>query len=140
VLFPSERCTARPDSASCLRKTARWNRISKDAAIQSGRGRVPRVVCAPSFEAAARAAAKAGLPLFFYEEERLLGFRAALESRENPKTASIVTGPEGGFTPEEAAFAVEAGMLSVTLGPRILRCETAPICAVTGVMLYTGNM
>ena len=53
---------------------------------------------------------------------------------------SVMTGPEGGFEPSEASYAVSAGMVAVSLGPRILRCETAPVAALAAVMFCTGNM
>ena len=140
VLFPSARCVSRPDEKSLIKKTSRLQLIAEEAAKQSGRGIIPAVTTAASFEAAIRLAAAADLPLFCYEDERELPIRTAIESRPDAKTVSVVTGPEGGFEPSEARYASEAGMLSVTMGPRILRCETAPICALTAVMLLTGNL
>jgi len=55
-------------------------------------------------------------------------------------TISIVSGPEGGFEPKEAEYARSEGMLAVTLGPRILRCETAPVAALAAIMFHTGNL
>ena len=51
-----------------------------------------------------------------------------------------MTGPEGGFTTEEVALAQQAGMAICSLGPRILRCETAPLCALTAVMYAGGQI
>ena len=51
-----------------------------------------------------------------------------------------MTGSEGGFSVEEAAAAKAAGAITVGLGPRILRCETAPLAALTAAMLLTGNL
>ncbi|MFP9035726.1 RsmE family RNA methyltransferase, partial [Enterococcus faecalis] len=56
------------------------------------------------------------------------------------ETVSLLIGPEGGFAPEEAAFAVQSGLTSVSLGTRILRCETAPIAALAAVLYAGGNM
>lgn len=140
VVFPSHRCVSKPDGASVIKKTNRWQKIAAEAAKQSERGKIPVVSAAPDFKFAMEKAAKADLPLFFYEEEQTLGFKEALQSSGDIKTVSIVTGPEGGFEPEEAKFAIASGMKSVSLGPRILRCETAPMAAVAGVMLFTGNM
>ena len=56
------------------------------------------------------------------------------------KRVAIVTGSEGGFSVEEAEAAKAAGAVTVGLGPRILRCETAPLAALTSVMLLTGNL
>jgi 16S rRNA (uracil1498-N3)-methyltransferase len=139
TLFPSERAVAKPDAQSLPKKLARWQSVARSAAEQSGRGRVPEIFTSPSFEQAMEDAAKYDAPLFFYEEARGRGLLAALAGAP-PKTVSIVTGAEGGFTPEEASLAAEKGLKTVTLGPRILRCDTAPIAALAGVMLITNNL
>lgn len=140
ILFPSHRCVARPEGAALIKKLNRWQKIAEEAAKQSGRGIIPEVQTVPSFAHAVEAAVQAQLPIFCYEDERKLSLKDALEQRAGCETVSIVTGPEGGFEPSEAAYAVEQGMLSVTMGPRILRCETAPICALSAVMLFTDNL
>ena len=140
IVFPSARCVSRPDAAGALKKTARWQRIAEEAAKQSGREIVPRVTAAKSFESAVADAAGADLSLFLYENEREISISSLLNAGRQLRTVSVMSGPEGGFEPAEAAFAAQAGMQHVTLGSRILRCETAPICAVTAVMLLTGNM
>ena len=56
------------------------------------------------------------------------------------ETVSIMTGPEGGFSEDEVRLAQEAGMQICTLGPRILRCETAPLAVLSAVMTLTGNL
>ena len=53
-----------------------------------------------------------------------------------PKSVSLVIGPEGGFADQECDLATQLGLIPVTLGKRILRCETAPIAALAGVLLY----
>ena len=140
VVFPSERCVSRPDGAALIRRIQRLNKIAFSAAEQSGRGMVPQVLPSPSFPAAMSAAAEAALPLFCYEEERTVSLRSALEARPGAQSVSIVTGPEGGFTPEEAQLARDCGLVSVSMGPRILRCETAPLAALAAVMMFTGNL
>lgn len=140
ALFPSARCVSKPEGLSVIHKTGRLQKIAEEAAKQSGRGKIPRVVVSPSFERMIFQAQKADLPLFFYEEETARHLKDALETSPEAKTISIVTGPEGGFDPEEAAFAAENGMISVSLGPRILRCETAPIAALSAIMYHTGNL
>ena len=59
---------------------------------------------------------------------------------DRPLRIALVTGAEGGFAPEEAAAAVAAGAKTVGLGPRILRCETAPLAVLASVMTLTGNL
>lgn len=140
VLFPCRRCVSRPEGAALIKKSARYAKIAEEAAKQSGRGKIPTVVTAPTYKAAIESAAKADMPLFCYEDERELSLKACLESKTDIKTVSIVTGPEGGFEPEEAQLACEMGMKCVTMGSRILRCETAPLCALSAVMYSTGNL
>ena len=55
------------------------------------------------------------------------------------RTAALLTGPEGGFEPYEIAQAAEAGLRICTLGKRILRCETAPLCALSALMYASGE-
>ena len=140
VLFPSARCVSKPETLAVVHKTSRLQKIAEEAAKQSGRGKIPWVTAASSFENAVVSASKSELPLFLYEEEKQLGLKALLESAGEFRTVSVMTGPEGGFEPEEAAFAAEYGMKTVTVGPRILRCETAPLAALAAVMYATGNM
>ena len=73
----------------------------------------------------------------FYENERTLSLRAAVEAKPF-STASLMTGPEGGLTDQEVQAASDAGMQVCSLGPRILRCETAPLCALSA-LLYAAD-
>jgi len=139
VAFPSARSVARLEERSSEKKLDRWRKIAASAAEQSGRGIVPRVTLLSSMAAAVERAAKADLPLFLYENEDRLSLRRALPE-VFPATASVMTGPEGGFEPEEVALAKTAGMRICTLGPRILRCETAPLCALSALMFAAGEL
>ncbi|SHH91986.1 16S rRNA (uracil1498-N3)-methyltransferase [Sporobacter termitidis DSM 10068] len=140
VLFPSARCVSKPETLSVLHKTSRLQKIAEEAAKQSGRGKIPWVTAVHSFENAVLSASKNELPLFLYESEKQQSLKDVLDGSAGVKTVSIMTGPEGGFEPEEAAFAAENGMKSVSVGPRILRCETAPVAALAAVMYHTGNL
>ena len=64
----------------------------------------------------------------------------SLDNQGGHSTISVMTGPEGGFEPHEAEFAKSAGMLAVSLGSRILRCETAPAAALAAIMFHSGNL
>ncbi len=139
VAFPSARCVSRPDKVSLGKKLERWQKIAASAAGQCGRGVIPQVLAADSYEQALSWAAQSALVLFPYENEKALSLRAALSGNDAP-SVSIVTGPEGGFTPEEVALAQEKGLRICTLGPRILRCETAPLCALTCVLFANGAL
>lgn len=138
VCFPSARCISRPDEKTLKKKLERWQKIAASAAEQSRRGRIPQVIALPSYAAALERAAQAELAVCFYENEEHLTFHAAIEKRPF-RTAAILTGPEGGFEPEEVEQAVAAGLSVCTLGSRILRCETAPLCALSALMYAVGE-
>lgn len=139
VCFPSARCVSRPDEKSLTKKLERWQKIAASAAEQSRRGRIPQVIALSSYAEALKRAAQAELAVCFYENEEKLTFRAAIERKLPFRTAALLTGPEGGFAPEEIAQAAEAGLAVCTLGSRILRCETAPLCALSALMYATGE-
>ena len=138
-LFPSDRCVVKIDEKGLPKKLARWGRIALEAAKQSGRGKVPTVGALPDYQSAITQAAGATVPLFLYEGEDQRSLRTALEAYPQFDTVSLVIGPEGGFTEAEVRLAQEAGLLSVSLGKRILRCETAPVAALAAVMVLSGN-
>ncbi len=139
VCFPSARCVSRPDEKSLKKKLERWQKIAASAAEQSRRGRIPEVLALPSYAAALERAAQAELAVCFYENEERRTFRSAVEAALPLKTAALLTGPEGGFEPEEVAQAAQAGLAICTLGRRILRCETAPLCALSALMYAAGE-
>lgn len=138
VAFPSARCVSRPDEKSLRKKLERWQKIAASAAEQSGRGRVPQVVVLDSLKTALERAVKADLSVLFYENERATTLKMALESTDF-QTISLLTGPEGGLEEKEVEAAKNAGLQICTLGTRILRCETAPLCALSAVMYATGE-
>lgn len=137
--FPSSRCVSRPDGASAGRKAERWQKIASAAAEQSGRDRIPRVTVLPSFAEAVRRAALADFSCFLYENEQHLSLRGAIGAG-GFSTASLMTGPEGGFDAAEVREAQDAGMRVCSLGPRILRCETAPLCALAALLYACGEL
>ena len=138
VAFPSARCVSRPDEKSLKKKLERWQKIAASAAEQSGRGVIPKVTVLPSYKAALESAAKADISILFYENERATTLRMAL-SGKTYHTVSLLTGPEGGLEASEVEQAKEAGLQICTLGKRILRCETAPLCALSAVMYDAGE-
>ena len=138
VAFPSARCVSKPDEKSLKKKLERWQKIAASAAEQSGRGRIPEVLVLPSYKAALERAAKADKALLFYENEQATTLRMVLENGSY-ETVSLLTGPEGGLEEKEVTQASEAGLQVCTLGKRILRCETAPLCALSAVMYDAGE-
>lgn len=139
VAFPCERSVSRPDEKAMAKKLERWQKIAASAAEQSGRGRIPQVVALSSFSEAVARAARAQWGVLFYELEHACGLREAAEGRLRD-TAALLTGPEGGLTEKEVAEARAAGLAVCTLGPRILRCETAPLCALSALLYAAGEL
>lgn len=138
VAFPSARCVSKPDDKSLKKKLERWQRIAASAAEQSGRGLVPHVIVLGSYTEALNRAKQADISILFYENERATTLRMVLQARSY-STISLLTGPEGGLEPKEVEQALAAGLQVCTLGTRILRCETAPLCALSAVMYDHGE-
>lgn len=136
-LWPIEsaRCVSRPDQKSAAKKRDRLQKIALEAAQQSGRGIVPTVLPPATLQKALEAAKEQGEILFFYEEGRE-SLKKTLSTMGD--RLFLFVGPEGGFAPEEAALAESMGAKLLTLGPRILRTETAPLAALSAI-LYERN-
>lgn len=139
VFFQSQRCVAKL-TGDQEKKIARWQRITEEAAKQSGRGIIPAVGFLPDLAEAFNKARTTDLPLFMYETGEREGLKEVIESALPLTSAAILTGPEGGFEPFEADLARIMELHICSMGPRIFRCETAPVAALSAVMFATGNM
>lgn len=131
----TSRCISRPDPKSMEKKVERYNKIAREAAKQSGRGIVPKVSGLLTLEQAVKR-----LPpksLVFYENG---GQRLKELVNEQTLHLGIFVGSEGGFSMEEIDFLAGHQVLPVTLGERILRCETAPICGLSVIFSLTGDI
>ncbi len=138
--FLTNRCVSRPDMKSIKGKMERLNKIAEAAAMQSFRGRIPEVRWLPDLSSVLEDAGEMEVRAFLWEGEREASLRSALKGKPGFRSAALISGPEGGFSPEEAAQAEAAGFAPVTLGERILRCETAPLAALAAVMYESGNL
>ena len=118
------------------RRQQRWRSILREASEQSGRGVVPSLLAALPFDAAVHAAE--GTRVMAYEGERHHDVRAALHAR--PDVVSLFVGPEGGYEPSEVDCAQRAGAELVTLGPRVLRTETASPLLAALVLYELGDL
>ena len=126
VPFESSRCIKRPPKEKLEKLTARHTKIAEEAAKQCGRAKLPRVLSPLSFAEMLNITKEASLTLFCYENEDGTTLKSALLNAGSIKDIAIIIGCEGGFSPDEAKAAISAGAISVSLGSRILRCETAP--------------
>ena len=132
----SRRCISRPDEKDFAKKLDRLNKIAEGAAKQSGRGIIPEVMPIISYKNAVLQMKELDSCIILYEN----GGKSFDEiDFEGKKSIGIVIGSEGGFDEQEVELAVNAGAESVWLGNRILRCETAPITALSILMFLTKN-
>ncbi|HEY2901806.1 MAG TPA: 16S rRNA (uracil(1498)-N(3))-methyltransferase [Polyangia bacterium] len=129
--------TVAPPAQAAARQQ-RWQRIAREAARQCGRADVP-AIDAPVPLAAAVAAVDAGdLRLVLWEASTGKPLRTALPAA--PRPATLLVGPEGGFSAAEIALAEAAGFVAVGLGRRILRVETAAVVAVALLQFAAGGL
>ena len=136
VPVTTARSIVRLDAKDAAKKQARWQKIAHEAAGQSGRGILPVVETPITWKQA----------LTRFEKENTLlcyeGGGQPIGKLVSPAdtAVSLVVGPEGGFDPAEVEAVTAIGGKIATLGPRILRCETAPIAALAVLMEKSGNM
>lgn len=134
----TKRAVSRPSDAD--KKISRWQKIAAEAAKQSGRGIVPDISDMLTFEQAIREATGVSdsIGIMPYECEMQTKLREVLLSCA-AKRINILIGPEGGFDELEVSAARNSGIKTVTLGPRIMRTETAPIAVCAAVMYELGD-
>lgn len=131
----ADRTVVRLDGERAEKKRERWRRIATSAAAQAFRSRVPEIGPVMRLGAVLEAAAPGALLLFPWEEEKQAALKTVLRAGPAAPEVYIFIGPEGGFTEAEAELALAHGAHRVTLGPRLLRTETAgPV--VAAIVLY----
>jgi len=140
-----ERSVAKADKADkAEKKRERLSRIALEAAKQSGRAHVPEIASTISFAKALKELDDFDLVLVAWEEEHSLPMSQAVAKyaaeHGAPKRVMIVIGPEGGISQHEWEQLKELGAVSVTLGRRILRTETAGLCALSVLWTALGEM
>ena len=133
--FTSERTI--PERPDFEERLGRWRRIAAAAAAQCGRAVCPEVRGVTSLGDVLSGGAEHDRRIFFWEDG---GLPVAVAPNAEVRSALVVTGPEGGFTSEEAASAEAAGFTLAALGPRILRAETAAVAAVTLAQYLWGDL
>jgi 16S rRNA (uracil1498-N3)-methyltransferase len=136
----TERSGIKLDPGAAVRKQERWSRIIKEAAEQSGRKMVPRLEPVRNW-AEVMATLKSGLILIPWEGERERSLKRILEATPAiPEMVTVLIGPEGGFSQTEVNQARDNGAIPITLGPRILRTETAGLVVATALLYHYGDL
>jgi 16S rRNA (uracil1498-N3)-methyltransferase len=134
------RAVQRLDAAQrTLSRRARWQKIAREAARQSGRLDVPEVEGVTALQTALKASAKDALKILLWEGARQTSLRSLLPV-EPPQQIVIAIGPEGGFTVDEVEAARAAGFAPAGLGPRILRTETAALVTLSILGFALGDL
>jgi 16S rRNA (uracil1498-N3)-methyltransferase len=140
VPFFAKRSVPSPSRNRLDARQQRWQKISLEAVKQCERGRLMVVDVQSDFERTLEVAQRYDLKLIFWERGEA-SQRLPRKGEERETTSVfLLLGPEGGFDPQEIAAAQAAGFDSVSLGPRILRAETAVLSACTLVQYHYGDM
>ena len=133
------RCMVKLNPNDALKKQERWQRIAREAGKQSGRCMIPEVSLPCSLEKIISFAAELDACMVPWEETGTLGPKAFMASHSDLSSLGILIGPEGGIDPREIDLL--AGFFQpVTLGPRILRTETAGLVTAAAVLALSGEM
>ena len=137
IPYRSERSVVKLDEKGGAKKQERWQKIADAAAGQCGRGILPTVHAPMSFDEALADAKNAALSFLCYEGEDGLNLKTLIQSFPRPpKSIAFFVGAEGGIARQELIKCREAGILSVGLGNRILRCETAPLFVLSALSCF----
>lgn len=131
------RCVVKWEKKDTDKKLPRWQRIALEAAKQSGRALVPQVEAPISLKEMLSRIPGHEKTLIPWEEERGNGIR---KKWQGEKDVAIIIGPEGGMDEKEVAQMAALGAVPVTLGPRILRTETAGLAAACALLTLSGDM
>ncbi len=134
------RCVVQLDAKDGRKKQERWQKIAREACKQSGRCEMMQVTEPISFKQLLARLEEHEAAIVPWEDAR--GYSLARFHQEHPDVTdlAIVIGPEGGMSEDEIARMKEASCQSVTLGPRILRTETAGLCAMSALFCLYGDM
>ncbi|MEG2893347.1 MAG: 16S rRNA (uracil(1498)-N(3))-methyltransferase [Clostridium sp.] len=136
----TDRVVVKTEARDLTNKIDRWNKIAKEAAKQSGRGRVMEIEPPISFSDALNKTKDFDLAVMPYENANDEGLKKVLSENREAKNIAIFIGPEGGFEESEVSSSLNVGVCPVTLGPRILRTETAGLVASTIILYEIGDM
>ena len=137
IPFESSRCIKRPAAEKLDKITDRLSKIAEEAAKQCGRSKLPKVSKMLKFSELTSKFEVYDLVLFCYEGNGATSLKKTLnEYRKNNGKIAVIIGSEGGFSKEEAETIISAGAKCVNLGPRILRCETAPDYCLSAISYH----
>lgn len=135
-----QRSVVKLERDSINRKRERWQRIAYEAARQCSRPDIPEVDEPKDWELVLTSLPEKATALIPWEEENTLSLKDILHRNNASEEIYVFIGPEGGFTQEEIGRARLRGVRPVTLGPRILRTETAGMAVLTMILYQWGDL
>ena len=138
VPFFCERSVPCPNTKKMGTRKKRWENIARESLKQCNRSCIPRISSPFNFKTLMERSETQSLKIAFYEKSNQK--LKTLQNNLSPKQIIILIGPEGGFSKKEIFMAKEKGFLSQSLGPRILRAETASIAACTLIQHIFGDI
>jgi len=134
-----DRCVVKLKDKDRQKKQERWQKIAYEAAKQSKRSHIPRIALPIKLKALEETLKEHDLVIFLYENEKDQSLKGSLQKCDG-KSVGIVVGPEGGFSDDEAVLLAHYGCVTTTLGPRILRTETAGLACVSIIQYELGDI
>ena len=140
VPFVSSYTIPKLNEKKVAQRSERWQKIAVSAAKQCGRARIPEILALTEFRDLLKTVSRDALRLLFWEEESEQRLSELKETRTSINEVVVTIGPEGGFSAQEAALALDQGFQAVRLGRRILRAETAAVAALAAVQLFWGDL
>ena len=140
VPFVSSYTIPKLNETKVAQRSERWQKIALSAAKQCGRVRIPEILALTDFRDFLEPVWRDKLRLLFWEKECQHGLLELKETRTSIGEVVVMIGPEGGFSAQEAALALDHGFKPVRLGSRILRAETAAVAALSAVQLLWGDL
>lgn len=138
IPFTSERSIPRIEEKMPA-KLNRWQKIAQSAASQSGRSSIPKIESLKTWEEILSSIKNYSLSLIPWENERENSLKAILSQNKTQKNILVIIGPEGGFSHQEVNAAKKMGAIPISLGTRILRCETAPLNLISILNYVFGS-
>jgi 16S rRNA (uracil1498-N3)-methyltransferase len=140
VPLETERCVSRLNGDKAEQRLQRWRKIAAEAAKQCSRMTIPEIKPLQTLPEFLLNGTARGLKLMLYEEEKRVGLRHILSGDKKADTVNLLVGAEGGFSPEEVENARRSGYTTVSMGPRILRTDTASLALLSVVMYELEEM
>ena len=134
------RCVVQLNARDGAKKQERWQKIAREASKQSGRCILPQVDCPITFRQLLQRLTEHDPAIVPWEDAEGYGLTAFHREHADVRSVAVVIGPEGGMSEEEVRQMQACGCKSVTLGPRILRTETAGLCTLSALLCLYGDM